>query len=243
MNLKKPFAKANRFLRSAILPKLRLPILAGRLRLKKWVLHSGTPSYWLGSYEYPKKLLFERTVKKGSVVFDIGAHVGFYTLLAADLVGPQGRVYAFEPFPRNLRYLREHLRINGITNATVINAAVSNSCGVTQFQKGITSTKGHIAPNGGLRVMTVSLDKLISIGRVPIPHYMKIDVEGSELLVLAGAEATLGRTHPTLFLSTHAQDIHQQCLHFLDSLGYKLRPVIGTSLQRTDEVLAYLSEQ
>ena len=65
--------------------KAVLPILQGQLRGKKWVVGAGNHSYWLGSYEMHKRQAFEREVKPGMVVFDVGANVGFYSLLAAYL--------------------------------------------------------------------------------------------------------------------------------------------------------------
>ena len=71
-----------------ILPKgMIVPILQGRSRGKKWIIGFGNMEYWLGSFEYEKRILFEKEVSKSSVVYDIGAHVGFYTLLASELVG------------------------------------------------------------------------------------------------------------------------------------------------------------
>ena len=93
-------------------PETIVPILQGRLRGKRWIVGSGNHGCWLGSYEYEKRRAFEQTISAGNIVFDVGAHVGFYTLLASTLVGPTGRVVAFEPAPRNLRYLKEHLRLN-----------------------------------------------------------------------------------------------------------------------------------
>ena len=79
------------------------------------------------------------------MVFDIGAHVGFYTLLSSILVGPNGHVYAFEPLPRNLKYLKEHLRINKITNVHVFELAVSNLSGEGQFFEGPNSSMGRLS--------------------------------------------------------------------------------------------------
>ena len=100
-------------------PNSKVPILQGRLRGKWWIAGGGVASYWLGSYEFYKQRLFERLVTPGNVVFDIGAHVGFYMLLSSALVGTAGEVFAFEPVPRNLHYLYEHLRLNHVTNVTV----------------------------------------------------------------------------------------------------------------------------
>jgi predicted methyltransferase len=93
-----------------------MPILQGKLRGKKWSVGSCSHGCWLGRYEYKKRIIFENTVRQGNTVLDIGAYVGFYTVLASILVGPTGKVHAFEPLPRNLEYIKEHLRLNNITN-------------------------------------------------------------------------------------------------------------------------------
>lgn len=215
-----------------------MPILQGRLRGKKWIVKSGNHGYWLGSYEYEKRRMFEEIIREGSVVFDIGAHVGFYTLLASELVGSSGKVFAFEPLPRNLRFLRSHLEINCITNVKVIEAAVLDVSGTTSFEEGPNSSEGHIISTGSLEVRTVSLDALVRSGEVPLPDFMKIDVEGAEMLVLSGATQVLESGQPTLFLATHARDVHHHCCKFLQSLGYTLEPITGDSIDATDEVLA-----
>lgn len=233
------YGKALRFSLRFVPPNMKIPILQGKLKGKKWIAGSSNHGCWLGSYEYEKRVAFETAVTEGSVVFDIGAHVGFYTLLASVLVGPSGKVFAFEPAPRNLFYLKEHLRLNRITNVAVIEAAVSDSAGVVSFDEGSDSSTGHISTEGQLKVRSVSLDELVSQGEVRIPHYIKIDVEGAEKLVLFGARSILAEAHPTLFLATHGRDIHQQCCEFLESLGYSLRPIVGNKVEETNEILAY----
>ena len=101
-----------RFLRSLLklIPNnVILPIIQGPLRGKKWIKGSGDNGYWLGSYELEKQQLFTKFVKNNDVVYDIGAHVGFYTLLASMLVG-DGRVYAFEPDPENFKILEKNIK-------------------------------------------------------------------------------------------------------------------------------------
>src|ERR1700722_9598796 len=83
-----------------------LPIMQGALQGKKWRVGSGAHGCWLGSYEFHKQKALQDEIKAGYVVYDIGANVGFYALLASVLVGETGFVYAFEPFPGNLRELR-----------------------------------------------------------------------------------------------------------------------------------------
>ncbi len=217
----------------------RLPILQGRLKGKRWIAGSGNHGCWLGSYEYSKRRAFERMVNEGAVVFDIGAHVGFYTLLGAVLVGPRGKVFAFEPLPRNVRYLKEHLRLNAIKNVSVIEAAVSDSDGIAFFAEGQNNSTGQLAPAGLLRVKTVSLDEITSAGPTPPPDFLKIDVEGGEMLVLKGARCVLVSHHPTIFLATHGDVRHRECCKFLRSLGYELRSIGSKLLEETDELLAY----
>ena len=123
--------------------KMVVPIIQGPLRGKRWVVGSSTHGCWLGSYEYVKSRLRERHVRSGDPVYDIGAHVGFYTLLASVLVGPTGRVVAFEPFPRNLAYLRKHLALNHVRNAVVIEGAVYDHEGEVRITEGPSSSESR----------------------------------------------------------------------------------------------------
>ncbi len=125
-----------------------LPILQGRLRGKRWIVGSHTHGCWLGSYEFLKQKRFAQTVRDGMVVYDIGAHVGFYTLLAAECVGAKGEVVAFEPLPRNLRLLRQHLALNGYANVSVIEAAVADASGTATFVASQSHSEGRLGLGG-----------------------------------------------------------------------------------------------
>lgn len=231
-----------RFPLKLIPTNMRLPILQGKLRGKRWIVGSGNHGCWLGSYEFEKQILFAKTIQTGSVVFDIGAHVGFYTLLASELVGSGGKIIAFEPLPRNIHYLKEHLRLNGCKNVTVIEAAVgSEQSNITYFEEGRNSSTGHLSSKGRLEVKAVSIDELVSKGEIPPPDFIKIDVEGAEFLVLSGAKSILTTHHPTIFLATHGIDGHRKCCMFLESLGYELQSISknGIDLDNTDEILAF----
>ena len=215
-----------------------MPILQGRLRGKRWLAGAHTHGCWLGSYEIEKQKLFESKVRPRDTVFDIGANAGFYTLLASDLVGDAGHVYAFEPVPRNTHFLHEHLRLNKVGNVEVIELAVSDRRGDTYFDDTPGSAMGHLAVTGRLKVQTVSIDELISEGNILPPNCMKIDVEGGEFLVLSGAKSTLLDHHPIIFLATHGAQVHEQCCDLLRSLGYQIEGLGGASIQ-CDELIAY----
>jgi len=81
-----------------VIPRsVRVPILQGPLRGKCWIVGSATHGCWLGSYEAVKQSAFAASVKAGGVTYDVGANVGFYTLLASALAGPRGHVFASSP--------------------------------------------------------------------------------------------------------------------------------------------------
>jgi len=218
---------------------MKVPILHGPLKGKKWIVGSSNHGCWLGSYEYEKQKLFAKTVKEGSVVYDIGAHVGFYTLLASELVSPRGKVIAFEPVPQNIHYLKEHLRLNRCNNVTVVESTVTDRNGIALFEGSTNNYTGHLSSKGCLEVKTVSLDALVSKGEIPPPDYIKIDVEGAEFLVLSGAKSILANHHPTMFLATHGIEVWQQCIAFLKSIGYHLDSLDKKKdVHNTDEILA-----
>jgi FkbM family methyltransferase len=217
---------------------MRMPILQGPLRGKWWIVGSGNHGYWLGSYELEKRARFVRTVARGSVVFDLGANVGYYTLLVSVLAGPEGRVFAVEPLPRNLRFLREHVRLNRAANVTVLDAAVSDRSGTAWFEESDSMSRGHIDSRGTIAVRTVALDDLVESGELPRPDLLKIDIEGAEYLALQGFRRTLLAAHPVIFLSTHSTAVHAECCQFLQSLGYAIQPIDGKPLDRSRDILA-----
>lgn len=204
-----------------------------------WVVGSGNHVAWLGLYEYRKQRIFARLIQSGSVVYDVGAHAGFYTLLASRLVGGNGTVVAFEPLPRNVEFLRKHVLLNRCANVEIIEAAVSDTEGRLAFQEHESSYMGGLTPQGNIQVTSVCLDALTESGRIPPPTYVKIDVEGGEEKVLKGASGVLERDRPMLFLATHGREVHARCVRLLQERGYNVRPLAGKDLWQTDELIAW----
>jgi len=215
-----------------------LPILQGPLRGKKWIAGSGNHGYWLGSYEMEKCVRFAEAVPAGGVVFDLGGNVGYYTLISAFRAGPRGRVFVFEPLPRNLDFLRRHLVLNRIENVTVIDAAVSDRTGTVRFAEDSSTSKGRIGEGGALEVKSISLDDWIEKGVLPAPDMLKIDIEGAEYLALQGMRRMLARARPPIFLSTHSGKVHRECLGLLESFGYRVEALDGRPLERSRDILA-----
>jgi FkbM family methyltransferase len=202
-----------------------LPVLSGPLRGSRWISGAADHGCWIGIYERAKQRLFTANIAPGSVVFDVGAHVGFYTLLASILTGERGTVVAFEPLPANLEHLRAHLRLNDIANVRIIEAAVSETDGAAWFKSGPTSTTGGIAETGDWKVKLVALDSLVAGRKVPPPDVIKMDIEGAEAAALRGAREILVKHKPLIFLATHSAAIRDECCRFLSSIGYVARPI------------------
>jgi FkbM family methyltransferase len=143
------------------------------------------------------------------------------------VVGPTGRVFAFEPAPRNTANIRKHVAMNHLSNVTVVEAAVSDCNGVAHFDCAGSAVSGHLSAEGGLAVRTISLDQEIDSGALPEADYIKIDAEGAELRILQGARKLLARRHPTLSVETHQwlpefPTVREDCIQFLSELGYTL---------------------
>jgi FkbM family methyltransferase len=215
-----------------------MPVLQGPLRGKKWIVGSGNHGYWLGSYEMQKCARFAESVPPGGTVFDLGANVGYYTLISSFAAGPAGRVYAFEPLPRNLAFLRRHLTLNRVKNVTVVEAAVADRVGTARFEEDASTSRGRLGGLGGLEVRAVALDEWAGREGIPAPDLLKIDIEGAELLALRGARRMLAAAHPPIFLSTHSGKVHRDCLELLESLGYRATPLDGRPLERSRDILA-----
>ena len=214
-----------------------LPILSGPLMGMRWITRSSVLSCWLGSYEKDWLRQLGAVIQPGSVFFDVGAQAGYHTLHASRLVGAGGRVCAFEPVPRNVEYLRRHLALNHIGNVLLLEAAVGDQDGHANFTQGAGFMAGRLTPSGELSVPLLSLDAWLEQGRLPAPDVLKIDVEGSELDVLRGADRLLREHGPAVLVDTHdflggeCVGIHQRCVAELRRHGYSIRETTAEQRQ------------
>jgi FkbM family methyltransferase len=218
---------------------LRLPIMGRPLRGYWWLPSSRGKVLRVlrGTYEPEQTAHFVRWIGAGATVIDIGAHVGYYTLLASMLAGETGSVWAFEPEPTNAAFLRQHMYLNNCGNVHVEEVAVSNSSGRARFVCGKGSGTGHLDGAGDMEVHTVRLTDFCAARGIR-PSALKIDVEGAEAEVIAGARELIRSNRPVIFLSTHGAALHRQCTTWLRDDGYSLHPILGGDIDNATEILA-----
>ncbi|HEY0371125.1 MAG TPA: FkbM family methyltransferase [Thermoanaerobaculia bacterium] len=201
-----------------------LRVLSGPLLGRRWIAGAATNGCWLGTYERFAQRIFVEHVRPGSVVYDVGANAGFFTLLASKLAGPSGAVYAFEPMERNLRYIREHLRLNRTGNVHVVPMAVSDRTGPVRFAAAHNPAMGGLAASGEIEVQSTTLDEWAST--MAPPSFIKMDIEGAEHAALSGAVELLRSARPVILLSEHGWEQHERCGLLLESLGYELKLLV-----------------
>jgi FkbM family methyltransferase len=170
-------------------------------------------AYAMGTNEQPVQAELARLIKPGDVFYDIGANIGFFSVICARLVGPEGQVYAFEPVPENVHILENNLEFNRFKQATVIPKAVSSVSGqgellLSHHPGGSALSIGDVPVDmkGSMKVALVSIDDLVFEGNFRPPDVIKIDVEGAEADVLAGLTRTLQQVRPTVLYEIDDQD-------------------------------------
>ena len=191
----------------------------GPLKGMKWAALSGS-NFVRGTYEEYKTKALLAHLREGQTVIDVGAHVGYFAAIASVVVGPTGRVFAFEPRPLNHRYLIRHISSNRLENITPFRVGVAAKRGRRRFEVNTGTGTGHLSPEGALEIDTVSIDEEVAAGRLPAPDLIKIDVEGGEIEVLQGAEVVIHDHRPKMLVATHGADTHAFVVDFLARHDY-----------------------
>ncbi|MBO9998614.1 MAG: FkbM family methyltransferase [Cyanobacteria bacterium SID2] len=219
-----------------LLKDTSVKVLSGPLQGWKWLPRSGNHAYWLGTYEREYVNTFAQYVRPGSIIFDIGAQAGYFTLIASRLTGRDGRVVTFEPLPENVFCIREHCRLNNCKNVEILEVAVASSSGRRTFQAD-NVFMGYLSKEGSLEVEVVVLDELAEQNQILPPNVMKIDVEGMEYWVLRGGENLIRTSRPEIFIATHGQENQTRVLRLLQEWSYEVS-MIGRGSERNADYLA-----
>jgi FkbM family methyltransferase len=198
------------------------------------ISHAHIGSIAGGNLESAVQEAMVRHLPRGGVFFDIGANLGFFSLLAAHLSGlDAGRVYAFEAAPDNAEAIRVNAALNAIPNIEVWAVAVADRAGRGRLQVVDDQSWSKLVDYGEhpftervIEVQLVAIDDLVAAGRVPVPDVVKIDVEGAELAVLAGMRETMARHRPAIICELH--DTHAEFVSLMGQCGYRLINLEGT---------------
>jgi FkbM family methyltransferase len=196
--------------------------------LKGYKIRLTENSLWsplAGRWEPAMQKIMVNSVKESQVVYDLGANNGLHGLLMAGLVGRQGMVYNFEPFPANIEEIVENFQLNNLTNYRNIQAAVADEVGITSFSLGDHHKQGAITgnnPNGfdKIDVTTLTLDSFIEKGN-PGPSFMKIDIEGAEGPALHGFSQNIEKYWPNMVIELHNPEQDAMVGKFLSFYKYK----------------------
>lgn len=216
------------------LQSVMVRIRSGPLEGLKWSVASGS-RFVLGKHKVAKTEALQGCIQNGDTVLDIGAHTGYYTVLSSLLAGPAGQVYAFEPRPLNFRLLTRHVERNKLDNVTLFESAVGQAPGKARFDDRTGTGTGSLSDDGSLVVDVVVIDDLYDTGQITPPQVLKIDVEGGEEDVLAGARRTINTCKPWIVLSTHGAEIHRRCMRYLQESGYVCRPICSINADTEGE--------
>ena len=175
-----------------------LPVHDGlRLRAYPDSHEPGRFIYYGGVPDFEEMTFMRRYLRPGDRFVDGGANVGAYTLLAASLVGPAGRVDAFEPGGLEVERLRENVALNGLAQVHVHEAAIADSPGRARFTTGRKSSNRLDEAAGAATVLVTTLDEALPDGSYAMA---KLDLEGAEPLALRGAEKHLNAWNPPVLV-------------------------------------------
>ena len=175
----------------------------------------------------------------GDVFYDIGANIGWYSLLAARKLGAEGRVVAFEPVLENAHYAQQNALMNGFENMIVVPVAVTDRDGWIEFllqgslrgrlakddfeRQAEMRARGNFRETGRTLVPATRLDSWRAEAGERAPTVVKIDVEGAELGVLRGMRETIAAAQPTLLIELHST--REEVTDEVESHGYTHRIV------------------
>jgi FkbM family methyltransferase len=185
--------------------------LGGQSMRVNWALHK---TYVFGTYEPGVVQGLEKLIQPGWTAIDVGANIGYFTLLMANLVGPHGKVIAFEPLAENFKILKENIQLNGHANVVAENLALMSRTERIELR---SATPGAITWVASVKIdqnaavesqsaEAVTLDEYVETNGIAKVDFLKIDVEGAEASVLEGATNVLNKHKPILLIEMHELD-------------------------------------
>jgi FkbM family methyltransferase len=228
-----PVMAINKFLVS----RLRPPLADVDGHKMLWGSGGIINSLILGVYEPLETEIVKREVKKGDTVLDLGANIGYYTLILARLVGEGGKVYAFEPDTTNFSWLEKNVEINGYKNVVLVPKAVSNKTGKARLYLSKDNRADHSiydAHDGRqyIEIEAVRLDDYFKNydGKI---DFIKMDIQGAEGEALRGMSELLRNNNVKMLMEFSPSGLErsgmkpEECLKLVTGLGFRLYEIVG----------------
>ena len=183
----------------------------------------------LAAHERPVFRELQKIIRPGATVYDAGANVGLFSARLARWIGAHGWLYAVEPNPLCVYFLRANLERARLRNFTILPVALSNRSCQCNFSINYGSSligvgeDSNVAgkPGHQIRVEGESLDTLIATFNLRKPDFIKLDVEGAEASAVAGMMETLEKSRPSFMIELHGRDAGSETLRCLAGLGYE----------------------
>ena len=182
--------------------------------------------------------LIKKEIHSGDVVLDIGAHIGYYTLQFANLVGSTGKVYAFEPEPKNFELLKKNVQINKHDNVVLIQKIVSDKDGIVEFFVSKLDSIGNKLFKSeesadSIKIESTTLDEYFKDSKEKI-DFVKMDIQGGEGKATLGMKNFLKKNNPKIIQEWWPDALKQNHtnpedhLKFLQHIGYKFYEIDST---------------
>jgi FkbM family methyltransferase len=211
-----------------------IEVAAGPLKGVRLLLnYQSEKAYWLGTYEPNLTATIDDLVADGMVAYDVGANVGYISLLLARKVGSTGKVFAFEVLPENLQRMGQNIRLNDMQERIiVVESAVVESSRPVHFMKGPSNAMGKVDGSAGrddvqygesFDVPGVSLDSFVYESGNPAPQVIKMDIEGGEILAFPGMQRLIEEARPLILIELHGSEAAQVVLEAFEKHGYQAR--------------------
>ena len=219
----------------------RVTVAAGGLQgAELWIDLQTKKNYWLGTYEPELQAAVAAWLRPGMVVYDVGANIGYVSLLMARAVqkpgflekpGFSGKVFAFEPLPANLERMAANFALNPWANITTVAAAAVDRAGPVRFLAHASAAMGKAAGSAGreheaylgeIEVQGVTLDGFAYAETGRLPQAIKMDIEGGEVLALRGMARLLSEARPLLLVELHGPEAARCAWDTLTAAGYRI---------------------
>jgi len=189
--------------------------------------------YWLGTYELELQQAVDELVQPGWVVYDVGANIGYISLMLARRVGETGQVFSFEALPANVQRLQQNIALNGLQERVwVVSAAVVDRAAPVHFLVHPSNSMGKAVGSAGrdkiheyqqeIEVMGITLDGFVFDENHPAPQMIKMDIEGGEVLAVQGMQRILAELRPLMLIELHGHEAARAIWSALVGAGYTI---------------------